>query len=159
MAALRARVQPARSPSASRRLARTISAKNFDFSHCPARFTEAAVGWRSSCAPTDWGAVSLRIWIAGDSSTAASNYLISALHRPACAGLKPSPKTATIAEPSIACRRTLTKQWFDTQKTLAVWQIPLNHSSRDSWLTWTASISSDLKSQRHPVPAMPALTT
>ena len=57
LAAERARVQPARLSRASSRLARAIVAKNFDFRFLSARFMEATVGWRSSCEPTDCGAV------------------------------------------------------------------------------------------------------
>src|SRR4029453_14017163 len=53
LAALRAPVQPSRSPAASSRLARAMVAANCDLSCACSRFTEATVGCRSSCAAID----------------------------------------------------------------------------------------------------------
>lgn len=68
-----ARLQPARSPLSSSRLARAIVAENFAFRRSWARFKDSGVGWRSSCAPTDCGAVNPAFGFPADRLMAASN--------------------------------------------------------------------------------------
>src|SRR5450432_3668684 len=78
-----ARVQPARSPFASRRLARAIVAENFDCKRSLAFLRESGVGWRSSCAPIDCGAVNPAFGFPADCRMAASNCAMSLLQGPA----------------------------------------------------------------------------
>lgn len=53
LAAESARMHPARSPRASRRLARAMVAADIACARFSARLMEAGVGWRSICAPID----------------------------------------------------------------------------------------------------------
>jgi hypothetical protein len=68
-----ARLQPARSPLASSRLARAIAVENLACRRSWARFKESGVGWRSSCAPTDCSAVNPAFGFPADWRMAASN--------------------------------------------------------------------------------------
>jgi hypothetical protein len=94
LAAESARVQPARSPLASSRLARAIVAENFACRRAWARLTEPGVGWRSNCAPTDCGAVNPAFGFPADRRMAASNSAMSPLQGPACATVEQKQRTA-----------------------------------------------------------------
>ena len=85
LAAASARVHPTRFPCLSRRLARAKVAANAAFACCSARLIEAGVGWRSSCAPIDCGAIGPAFGLPADWRTACSNCAILLLHGPACA--------------------------------------------------------------------------
>jgi hypothetical protein len=95
LAAMSARVQPARSPRASSRLARANVALNIACARCSARLTEPGVGWRSSCAPIDCGANGPAFGLPADWRTACSNCAMSLLHGPACADATPRHRAAT----------------------------------------------------------------
>jgi hypothetical protein len=82
-AALRARVHPERLPCASYRLARAIVAENCAFRRSFAWCKDSGVGWRSSCAFTDWRAVNPANGLPDDWRMAASNCAISAVQGPA----------------------------------------------------------------------------
>src|SRR5262245_37356075 len=103
LAAASARVQPARFPWASRRLARAKVAANDACACCSARLTEAGVGWRSSCAPIDCGAIGPAFGFPADWRTAFSNCAILLVQGPACAGAMLRPKATTI-EATVARR-------------------------------------------------------
>jgi len=85
LAAESARLQPARSPLASNRLARAMVAENVDCKRFWACFKEAGVGCRSSCAATDCGAINPAFGFPADWRMAASNWAISSLQGPAWA--------------------------------------------------------------------------
>src|SRR5262249_12459301 len=89
LAAVSARVQPARFPCASSRLARAMVAANVACARSSARFTESGVGWRSSCAPIDCGAIGPASGLPADWRTACSKRAIAAVHGPACADAMP----------------------------------------------------------------------
>src|SRR5262245_55637928 len=103
LAAASARVHPARLPCASRRLARASVAANVACACCSARLTEAGVGWRSSCAPIDCGAIGPAFGFPADWRTAFSNCAILLVQGPACAGAMLRPKATTI-EATVARR-------------------------------------------------------
>src|SRR5262245_31367311 len=86
LAAASARVHPARLPCASRRLARAKVAANVVCACCSARLIEAGVGWRSSCAAIDCGAIGPAFGFPADWRTAFSNCAILLVQGPACAG-------------------------------------------------------------------------
>src|SRR5262245_9892687 len=104
LAAASARVQPARFPCASRRLARAKVAANVDCACRSARSTEAGVGWRSSCAPIDCGAIGPAFGFPADWRTAFSNCAILLVQGPACAGALLKPKAATTTQAAVARR-------------------------------------------------------
>src|SRR5689334_20993602 len=85
LAAPSARVQPARLPRASNRLARGSDASNVVCARASARATEPGVGWRSSWASIDWRAVGPASGLFTDCRTACSNCAIALLQGPACA--------------------------------------------------------------------------
>lgn len=85
LAAERARVQPARSPFASSRLARAIVAENLECKRSRACFNESGVGCSSSCAPIDCAAVNPAFGFPADWRISASNLAMSSLHGPAWA--------------------------------------------------------------------------
>src|SRR5712664_4248360 len=94
LAALRALLQPFRSPLASSRLARAIVAAKADFRRSSSCFIEAAVGCRSSCAATDWRAVNPAIGFPADSRMAVSNCAMEAVQGPAWAQVELKTRTA-----------------------------------------------------------------
>src|SRR5262249_39219502 len=96
LAAVRARVHPARLPCASSRLARAMVALNDACARSSARFTEPGVGWRSICAPIDCGAIGPAFGFPADCRTACSNCAISLVQGPACAGGTPRQRAAAI---------------------------------------------------------------
>src|SRR5262249_9050815 len=93
-AAVSARVQPARFPWASSRLARAIVAAKAACARSSARLTESGVGWRSICAPIDCGAIGPAFGFPADWRTACSNCAIAVVHGPACAEATPTLKAA-----------------------------------------------------------------
>ena len=109
-AAASARVHPARFPCASSRLARAKVAANVACAFRSARLTEAGVGWTSSCAPIDCGAIGPAFGFPADWRTACSNCAIRLLHGPACAVATPRPRTAAtskVAEGRLIARRRI----------------------------------------------------
>src|SRR5262249_44175957 len=107
LAAVSARVHPERSPRASSRFARAMAALNDACARSSARFTEAGVGWRSSCAAIDWGAIGPASGLLADWRTAFSNSAILLLHGPACADAahrtKAAPATTTVNRRFMLC--------------------------------------------------------
>src|SRR5262249_20429316 len=97
LAAVRARVHPARLPWASSRLARAMAASNDACARSSARFTEPGAGWRSSCAPIDWGAIGPASGLFADWRTAFSNCAILLLHGPASADAAHRTKAAPMS--------------------------------------------------------------
>ncbi len=94
LAALSARVHPARLPRASSRLARAKVAANFACARSSARLIEPGVGWRSICAPIDCAAIGPAFGLPDDCRTASSNCAIWSVQGPACAGATLRLKTA-----------------------------------------------------------------
>jgi hypothetical protein len=97
-AAASARLHPARFPCASSRRARAKVAANAACAFCSARLTEAGVGWTSSCAPIDCGAIGPAFGFPADWRTACSNCAILLLHGPACAAATPRPRAAATSK-------------------------------------------------------------
>ena len=107
LAAASARVHPTRFPCLSRRLARAKVAANAAFACSSARLIEAGVGWRSSCAPIDCGAIGPAFGFPADWRTACSNCAILLLQGPACAAATPRPRaaaTSKVAESRLIAR-------------------------------------------------------
>src|SRR5262245_56740249 len=96
LAAVSARVQPARLPCASSRLARAMVALNDACARSSACFTESGVGCRSSCAPIDCGAIGPAFGFPADWRTACSNCAIAVVQGPACASATPRQRAAAI---------------------------------------------------------------
>ena len=116
LAAASARVHPTRFPCLSRRLARAKVAANAACACCSARLTEAGVGWRSSCAPIDCGAIGPAFGFPADWRTACSNCAILLLHGPACAAATPRPRaaaTSKVAESRLMARRRMSEHLHD----------------------------------------------
>ena len=116
LAAASARVHPTRFPCLSRRLARAKVAANVAFACCSARLIEAGVGWRSSCAPIDCGAIGPAFGLPADWRTACSNCAILLLHGPACATAAPRPRaaaTSKVTETRLMARRRMSQHLHD----------------------------------------------
>lgn len=112
LAAASARVHPTRFPCLSRRLARAKVAANAAFACFSARLIEAGVGWRSSCAPIDCGAMGPAFGFPADWRTACSNCVILLLHGPACAAATLRPRaaaTSKVAESRLIARRRISE--------------------------------------------------
>jgi len=107
LAAVRARVHPVRSPRASSRLARAMAASNDTRARSSARFTEPGVGWRSSCATRDCGAIGPASGLLADWRTAFSNCAIAVVQGPACAETahrtQAAPATTTVNRRFMLC--------------------------------------------------------
>jgi hypothetical protein len=116
LAAASARVHPARFPCASSRLARAKVAANAACAFSSARLTEAGVGWTSSCAPIDCGAIGPAFGFPADWRTACSNCAILLVHGPACAAATPRPRaaaTSKVAEGRLIARRRICEHLHD----------------------------------------------
>ena len=116
LAAASARVHPTRFPCLSRRLARAKVAANAAFACSSARLIEAGVGWRSSCAPIDCGAIGPAFGFPADWRTACSNCAILLLHGPACAAATLRPRAAAttkVAESRLMARRRIREHLND----------------------------------------------
>src|SRR5215831_3640904 len=105
LAVARARMHLARSPRASSRLARESAALNAACARCSARFTEPGVGWRSICAPIDWGAIGPAPGLFADWRTACSNCAIWVPQGPACAD-------ATLKAKAVLMTTNAANRWF-----------------------------------------------
>ena len=109
-------MHPVRLPWASSRLARAKVDANAACACCSARRTEAGVGWTSSCAPIDCGAIGPAFGFPADWRTACSNCAILLLHGPACAGATPRPRaaaTSKVAEGRLMARRRICEHLHD----------------------------------------------
>src|SRR5262249_41785763 len=93
-----------RFPGGSSRLARVKVASNAARARRSARLMEPGVGWRSSCAPTDWDANGPASGLFADWRAACSNCAISVLQGPACADGTPRPKMAAATTAAVGCR-------------------------------------------------------
>ena len=116
LAAASAREHPTRFPCLSRRLARAKVAANVALACSSARLTEAGVGWTSSCAPIDCGAIGPAFGFPADWRTACSNCAILLLHGPACAAATPRPRaaaTSKVAESRLMARRRICEHLHD----------------------------------------------
>ena len=116
LAAASARVHPTRFPCLSRRLARAKVAANVAFACSSARLTEAGVGWTSSCAPIDCGAIGPAFGFPADWRTASSNCAILLVHGPACAAATLRPRaaaTSRVAESRLMARRLMSQHLHD----------------------------------------------
>src|SRR4029077_199492 len=112
LAAASARVHPARFPCASSRLARARVAANKACAFCSARLIDAGVGWRSSCAPIDCGAIGPAFGFPADWRTACSNCAILLLQGPACAAATLRPRaaaTSKVAESRLMAGRRMSQ--------------------------------------------------
>jgi hypothetical protein len=97
-------------------LARAKVAANVAFACSSARLTEAGVGWTSSCAPIDCGAIGPAFGFPADWRTACSNCAILLLQGPACATAALRPKaaaTSKVAEGRLIARRRMSEHLHD----------------------------------------------
>jgi hypothetical protein len=97
-------------------LARAKVAANAACAFCSARLTEAGVGWTSSCAPIDCGAIGPAFGFPADWRTACSNCAILLLQGPACATAALRPKaaaTSKVAEGRLIARRRMSEHLHD----------------------------------------------